>query len=242
VRVGRGRPRPVLVRKHAVQEVVCRFARRRPLHFISHLDIVRTIERALRRANVPVAYTAGFNPRPRLSFATAIAVGMTSEAELMCLQLAEGMSAEAVQTALNQQLPEGLEVVSAWAVPTYKGKFPLGEVDTAEYDLDVDGFVEPESVEQCIAEFLCQEHHWIKRTSDKRTKELDLRPLVETIKVSECTPERVRLHLVARMSSQGGARPEEVLAVIGLADGQHRSTVHRTALYAKPQPTRAGQR
>lgn len=90
-----------------------RYAKRGPGRFTSHRDFARALERALRRAEIPMAYSSGFNPHPRISYATASPTSAASEAEYVELALSEVCHPAKVMTALNEVLPAGLEVMDA---------------------------------------------------------------------------------------------------------------------------------
>lgn len=104
------RPQP---EQHAppVQRLEVRYAKRGRARFTSHRDFHRALERALRRADVPMAYSSGFNPHPRISFANAAPTGAASEAEYLELGLSETRDPDAVARALDGALPDGLDVV-----------------------------------------------------------------------------------------------------------------------------------
>ena len=85
--------------------------------FISHLDILRALQRAFRRAGLPLRYSDGFNPHPELSFASALATGMTSDAEWFEVELTQDMNPEAFVSAVNPVMPRGLSVSDAREMP-----------------------------------------------------------------------------------------------------------------------------
>jgi radical SAM-linked protein len=95
----------------AVQKLRIRYAKRGRLRFTSHRDIQRALERALRRAGVPMAYSAGFTPHPKISYAGAAAMGTASEAEYLEISVTERVEPELLCTALDTAMPEGLDVV-----------------------------------------------------------------------------------------------------------------------------------
>ena len=95
----------------AVQRLRLRFAKRGRLRFSSHRDFQRAFERALRRASVPMAYSAGFNPHPRISYANAAPTGAASEAEYLEIALTRRCDPEALREALDDALPPGLDVL-----------------------------------------------------------------------------------------------------------------------------------
>ena len=94
-----------------VQKLRLRYAKRGRLRFTSHRDIQRALERALRRASVPMAYSAGFTPHPKISYAGAAAMGAASEAEYLEISVTERLDPERVRAALDEALPPGLDVV-----------------------------------------------------------------------------------------------------------------------------------
>ncbi|MFL6180794.1 MAG: TIGR03936 family radical SAM-associated protein [Actinomycetes bacterium] len=95
----------------AVQKLRVRYAKRGRLRFTSHRDIQRALERALRRAGVPMAYSAGFTPHPKISYAGAAAMGTASEAEYLEISVTERLDPDRVREALDAALPDGLDVV-----------------------------------------------------------------------------------------------------------------------------------
>lgn len=95
-----------------VQRLRVRYAKRGRARFTSHRDFSRAFERALRRAGVPMAYSSGFNPHPRVSFANASPTGAATEAEYLEIGLAEVCDPDDVRAALDAALPDGLDVVA----------------------------------------------------------------------------------------------------------------------------------
>ncbi|MEO8828948.1 TIGR03936 family radical SAM-associated protein [Lapillicoccus sp.] len=95
----------------AVQKLRLRYAKRGRLRFSSTRDFQRALERALRRADVPMAFSAGFHPHPRISYANAAPTGTASEAEYVEISVTERVDPEAVRAALDEALPAGLDVV-----------------------------------------------------------------------------------------------------------------------------------
>src|SRR6185436_13936280 len=96
-----------------VQRVRIRYAKRGPLRFTSHRDFARAIERAIHRANVPIAFSQGFTPHPKISFASAAPTGVASEAEYLELGLRERVAPEDLRQALDAALSPGLDVLEA---------------------------------------------------------------------------------------------------------------------------------
>ncbi|MEV4255549.1 TIGR03936 family radical SAM-associated protein, partial [Spirillospora sp. NPDC049652] len=98
-----------------IQRLRVRYAKRGRLRFTSHRDISRAVERAVRRAGIPVAFSAGFTPHPRISYAGAAATGVASEAEYLEIGLTEPRDPARVRAELDAALPPGLDVVDVVA-------------------------------------------------------------------------------------------------------------------------------
>ena len=95
----------------AVQHLLIRYAKRGKMRFASHLDVARAFERGVRRAGLPVAYSAGFTPHPKISYAGGAPTGVASEAEYLSLALTSRNEAGTVQERLNAALPDGIDVI-----------------------------------------------------------------------------------------------------------------------------------
>lgn len=119
-----------------MQRVRLEFAKVGDMKYISHLDLVRLMERAARRARIPVAYSGGYNPHPKFFFASPLPVGMTGEREYLDVVLEKPMAPQAVVESLCACLPEGLEVKRAKEVPA-SGPALMARVNRALYRLRV---------------------------------------------------------------------------------------------------------
>ena len=99
-----------------MQRLRIRFCRGQEVKFISHLDILRLWQRAFHRAEIPLAYSEGFNPHPRISLAVPLPIGVTSEAELMDIFCARRVSPHVFTTAVSPQLPPGIEILQVYPI------------------------------------------------------------------------------------------------------------------------------
>ena len=95
----------------AVQKLRIRYTKRGRLRFTSSRDFQRALERALRRADVPMAFSAGFHPHPKISYANAAATGTASEAEYFEISVTQRVDVESVREALDEALPEGIDIL-----------------------------------------------------------------------------------------------------------------------------------
>ena len=119
--------------------VVLKYTREERVKYISHLDLMRAMQRAVRRADIPVAYSQGFNPHPIMAFASPLPVGVTSQAEYMDIVLEQPMSLPVLRERLNHALPKGIGILDA-AVVDDKAPSLMSMVERADYRVTVHGF------------------------------------------------------------------------------------------------------
>src|SRR5580704_12481599 len=108
-----------------VQRLIVRYAKRGRMRFASHRDIARAVERAVRKARVPIAHSAGFTPHPKISYAGAAPTGTASEAEYLELSLTATCVVAEVRDRLNAALPDGIDVIEVMQAPPGLGALPL---------------------------------------------------------------------------------------------------------------------
>lgn len=183
------------------------------LIYSSHLDLMRVWERALRRAAVPLAYSGGFHPRPKLQLARALPLGHVGEAELIDVLLDEPVSQADFARSLVPVLPEGLRIRG---IKEIKPGAPAmqTQVVATEYRVIVDW-------EQSEAEASARIEQMLARPvipHSRRGKQYDLRPLIETLRLEELEHGKAVLYM--RLSARPGAtgRPEAVLGALRLGD------------------------
>ena len=215
----------------AVQRLRVRYAKRGRLRFASHRDFQRAFERALRRAGVPMAYSAGFSPHPKVSYAGAAPTGAASEAEYLEIGVLAPLDPDAVRAALDAGLPPGLDVVDV--VVARSGS--LAERLTASiWRIELPG-VTPVAAQTAVAEFLGREVVEVQRRTKSGIRTFDARGAVVELSVESSAadgPPCAILHLVVRHQTPA-VRPDDVL-----------SALHQVAdlvLSAPPQVTRQAQ-
>src|SRR5919206_3073524 len=154
-----------------VQRVRLRFAKRGRLRFLSHRDVARSFERAVRRAGVPVAHSHGFNPHPRMSWVGAAPTGSASEAEYLEIGLTRPVDPAALATALDAALPDGLDVLAAAEAEGV----PLADrIDTSRWRMELPG-VEPEALRAALAALLAEESVVVERVTPSGRRRIDVR-------------------------------------------------------------------
>lgn len=187
-----------------------RFAKTGDLRLVSHHDLMRCLERLLRRAELPMARSRGFNPRPKVSFPLAMALGIEGRREVLELELAVPLPADEVLGRLAAAAPPGLQFLEAVPLATRRA----GQVEAVEYTLDLPADRRAAAA-AAIAALLGRDRVPYTRHRPGKTTELDLRPFVLDARLDEpAGPLSLRL----RIDPGGSARPEEVLDALGLAD------------------------
>ncbi|MER8067003.1 TIGR03936 family radical SAM-associated protein [Streptomyces sp. NPDC094034] len=157
-----------------MQRIRLRYTKRGRLRFTSHRDFQRAFERALRRAEVPMAYSAGFTPHPKVSYANAAPTGTGSEAEFLEIALVEVCDPDKLRELLDESLPAGLDIIDAVEARTSG----LADRLTASvWELRLDG-VEPPAAEEAVAAFLAAESVEVERRTKNGLRTFDAREAV----------------------------------------------------------------
>ncbi|MFE9888084.1 TIGR03936 family radical SAM-associated protein [Streptomyces scopuliridis] len=157
-----------------MQRIRLRYTKRGRLRFTSHRDFQRAFERALRRAEVPMAYSAGFTPHPKVSYANAAPTGTGSEAEFLEIALVEVCDPDKLRELLDESLPAGLDIIDAVEARTSG----LADRLTASvWELRLDG-VEPRAAEEAVAAFLAAESVEVERRTKNGLRTFDARGAV----------------------------------------------------------------
>ncbi|MBZ5737247.1 TIGR03936 family radical SAM-associated protein [Nocardioides mangrovi] len=195
-----------------VQRLRIRYAKRGRLRFTSHRDFSRAFERAIFRARVPMAYSSGFNPHPRISYAGAAPTGSASEAEYLEIALAEVVDPAVVHAQLEEALPDGLDVVEVVESP---GGALADRLQASHWLIDVTGPAEP--VVAAVEQFLAAPEVGVERMTKKGLREFDCRAPVVSLSAT-ATDTGARIDLVLRHAVPA-VRPDDVLAGLGAVSG-----------------------
>jgi radical SAM-linked protein len=207
-----------------VQRHRFRFSKSGPTQYIGHLDLARTLERAFNRAQVPVAYTQGFNRRPRMQFASALPLGFTSRAELADVWLVETMPPTEMQSRLAAKMAPGITILEVWEVPLSAPNLQT-ITRSAEYEALLPESVPAGELAESIANLLAA----AALPRERKGKPYDLRPLVETLLLVEEDKGAGRLKMRLTLLPGQTGRPDEVLAELGFDPLDIR--VERTAIH-----------
>jgi len=210
-----------------VQRLRVTFARGEEVKYITHLDLMRFWERALRRAAIPIAYSEGFNPSPRLSLAAPLPVGVTSSGELMDVFLAQRVTPHHFIKAVSQQLPAGIAIQEVREVGLRLPSLQ-SQVRWADYQVDVLTDRPAEEVQAAVANFLAADSLPWQHQRDREVRHYDLRSLVHDLRLEEHADALCTLAMRLRTDSQASGRAEQVAAALGFSQPPLR--IHRRKL------------
>ena len=209
------KPQPEGGQAPVVQRVRIRYAKRGPLRFTSHRDFARAFERALRRAGVPIAYSQGFTPHPKISYASAAPTGVASEAEYLEIGLREPVDPGELRAALDAALSPGLDVLDAVVAD---GGSLADRIEASHWRIELPG-VEPAVLEKAVAAFTAAEEIQVERMTKQGRRNFDARAAVIQIDVvppsetpsGAATVPCAILELVVRQVTPS-VRPDDVLS------------------------------
>jgi radical SAM-linked protein len=180
--------------------------------YLSHLDMVRAFEFALRRSELPMAFSEGFNPRPKMAFCSAIGVGVLSDDERIMITLSQPLAPECVKDRLNGELPPGMEIAAAEEVPE-GAKSPLATLAASEYSITVGGPSAGEAEEAALKLFE-EPQVRVTRTRKDGLKEVDIRPHLLKLSKVESEGGYAVLTVCLASGSSGGARPQDFVEAL----------------------------
>lgn len=201
-----------------------RFAKLGKIRWTSHRDVARMWERALRRLELPVAYTEGFSPRPKLSFGLALSTGHESVAEYLDVDLREEIDLAALPTELSEQLPVGIDVTAA--ADLAPGSPSLQEdVLSCTWRIEVRD-LDPTDADDLVASALAADELVLTRTRKGKDVTDDLRPAVLAVRTTGPTPAGTELEAELAVHPRS-VRPAELL--LALRPGLEEGRVVRTA-------------
>lgn len=182
--------------------------------FLSHLDLVRTMQRAFRRARLPLAYSEGFNPHPKLSYGSALAVGVASDGEYLDLELRKGVELDGLKGKLQEAMPPGLEIMEIKELSQRKESLSA-LINMARYRVEVplSRSVPQESIERAIAGVLARNRIEATREGKKGARSVDIRKGIYEL-TGRKTETGLDLIMDLQTGSEGNVRPEEVVRAV----------------------------
>jgi radical SAM-linked protein len=211
------------------------FEKGESVRWLGHLDILRTFERAVRRAGLPIAFSNGFNPRERLAFASALSTGVTGESELLILELTDPHLPEALASDLNAALPAGIRIRQCQEIPDAGSRDLLNSFDRAEYEVvcSCPAQTQESEVDAAVRTLMAQPQISLTREREGRSKTVDIRPFLFHLAVrpDSVQKERCTVNMVVGLGESGNAKPAEVISALGdCLPGVKARRIHRIRL------------
>jgi radical SAM-linked protein len=230
------------VRGGAVFPVRLRYTKRGKVRWISHRDVARAMERAFRITQLPLAFSEGFSPHPKVSFGLALSTGHESDAEYLDVELAQPIELSTLPAQLSAALPEGIDVVDA-AVLADQAPALQEAVTAVEWQVVVahasGAAADPAGVREQVVAALALPALPTLRTRKGRDVVEDVRPVIRRITVADALPVTVTMELSTHPRS---AKPHEVLAALAEAVGAPDPLVEAGALRTNQWIERDGAR
>lgn len=203
------------------------FAKTEAMRFTSHLDLHRTWERTIRRSGLPLAYTLGFRPHPRINLGSALPLGFTSQDEVVDIWLETEISIDEVESALRHAVPPGIDIDGVEGIDDHAPALQ-SILGASEYQVTL---LEPlRDLDEQVKQILESE----SMPRQRRGKDYDLRPLIYDISRLPDDPDgHQRLHILLSSRENATGRPEEVILALGGNPATAR--VHRTRLVVQSE-------
>lgn len=194
-------------------KVRIKFSKHGALKFIGHLDIMRYFQKAFRRSGIDIAYTGGFSPHPVMSFAAPLGVGLESDGEYLDVELNALENTEEIKEKLNEQMAEGIEILSVVLLPERSGS-AMAAVAAAGYYLAFrNEFIPPDGWQSAIDGFLSKDKIIVEKQTKKSFMEIDLKPAIYDFRLSSYG-EKDCLYLMVNASSAGNIKPAMVIEAL----------------------------
>ena len=183
------------------------------IRFISHLDYAALIERAIRRAKLPVAYSEGFNPHMKVAFASALSLGAASDAEYVDFEMTEDLAPSLVMERLQKHLPRGAQMVRLKLLEG-KHKALMADVDEARYRITVPYVGDLDAVRESVRRYNAAESAVWERVTPKKKRTIETKTYIKTPVSFTLEHERLTFWMNLVVTSEGSVKPIEVLSVM----------------------------
>ncbi len=182
---------------------------------------------------MPISFSKGFNPQAKISFASALKLGVISDCEYMDLELKEHRDAGKIKQKLMQHLPAGLTIFHVKEIP-FDAPTAAAVINAAQYNLFVSYVPNEKSVESAVKRIMDEDNIEVVRKTKKGTKRINFRDFILSAEVQEESEGLAKIEILLSVSSQGAGRPEEFCELIlrqGIAIDRDRIEIRRTGLY-----------
>lgn len=195
-----------------------KFTKKNYLKYISHHDLMRLFERAFRRANIPIKYSEGFNPQPRLSIANPLALGIASGGEYMDIELQEKIPEEMFIESINGELPEDIRVIEVKYIEEIKSLSSLISWSYYEIDFEANNLENNKELEKLISKWLEEEEIFIKKIRHKGRRTIErnrnIKDLIGNVVVKSnayLSQEPVVINCLLKAGDRGNLNPRDFI-------------------------------
>lgn len=207
--------------------------------YISHLDLMRLFQRAFRRAGLHLKHTEGFNPQPKLAFATALSLGTSSEGEYVDVELEEGIALEEFKETINSVLPDGVKVIDANYRTDRESIASLIKYGTYVVEVTLEDEINRDEIEKKIDTYLKLDEIIVTKQKKKRgrvvTKESNIRDLIIDLDILMYEDKKLTLKTTLITGSNGNLKPELLLETmekyVELRIDKRETQIHRLDLF-----------
>lgn len=196
-------------------KVIVKFSKKGYVKFLSHLDTMRLFQRIFRRTEIRLSHSNGFNPQPKMSFATALPLGTESNGEYMEVELEEDVQLEELRKKLEDNSPLGISIIK---IKEKVGKESImSQIRWSEYivKVDLEKNIDLECLKKDIGEFLSKEEILYSKSKKKKNKVIstttNIREYIKWIKLLQVRDSELTLGMFLKTGSEGNLKPEIVI-------------------------------
>lgn len=215
-----------------------KFTKGNEVKFISHLDLMRVFQRAIRRTGIPISYSSGFNPHQEISFGAPLSLGVTSDAEYVDFKLSEPLDSEEIKRRLNGSLPAGIRIIKGMKLGN-NPKSAMSVVTHAKYSIRMNiENISSEVLKNGISAFMAQENIRVMKEQPKKgfeLKEIDIKPMIVTMKLSHASEDTYIIETLLLSGSRANLKPELLMTAFREFTGYNITgiRINREEVYAE---------
>lgn len=220
-----------------MQKYLLKFEKTGDIRYISHLDLMRQFQRAFKRTEIRLAYSQGFNPHPKMSFAQPLSLGFTSIGEYLEFETIEITENDEIKNRMNETFPNGIKILGCFRLNA-QNKTTAALVCFGSYEIILDNPFS-EDVKDILTRFLAQKQILIEKQQKKgKTAEVDIRPMIIDLSVSE-QGEKLVLQILVATGSSANLNPELLMKALfqfaGTQNTAGRPAIKRIELFDASQ-------
>lgn len=190
---------------------VIHYTKEEEIKYISHLDLLRLVQRIMRRADVPSSYSQGFNPHPRLAFASALAVGITSEGEYLDVFLDKAQDLKELCQRMNEKSPKGIKFQGGLELDP-KTPSLMSLIERAKYLIKIPDIIKGNiDLEDLVKRFLEEKEVWVLKTNRKGSSYIDIRDMIHDLHICNNKDDNTYLQGFISTGSKANLKPDLLL-------------------------------